>query len=357
MFHTRFWKGATRRQIARRVVRLAQFPAYALSLFLALDCLLFPPRLTAAETNLPTVRFAQSGRTSSSWPLFVSEEHKFFQKHGIYLEEIIIRGGNNTTRAVLSNTVPIGRINPDYVIDAQEKGARVKIIAGAMSKLPYDITTRPEIKSGAEIKGKIIGVDTLTGGTTLAIREVLDKAFKLREGDYHLLVVGTTPDRYAALKGGSIHVTFLGPPFNLRARKEGFNKLGTIHEYLGPVQFTAEFAHEDYIRSHRPQVVSFLKALIEGQRLLYDPKNREDAIAIHMKYLKSSREIAESDYRFLVDEFKPFPTDGSLNKQAMAKTMELRARAGKYEGKKVPAFLQYVDGSLLEEAQRQLGLQ
>jgi len=344
------------RQIAHNTLRVAQMPFYVLTLLQALSCLLFPPLLTAGETSLPTVRFAQSGRTSSSWPLFVSEEHKFFQKHGIYLEEIIVRGGNNTTRAVLSNTIPIGRINPDYVIDAQEKGARVKIISGAMSKLPYDITTRPEIKSGAEIKGKIIGVDTLTGGTTLAIREVLEKAFKLREGDYQLLVVGTTPDRYAALKGGSIHVTFLGPPFNLRARKEGFNNLGTIHEYLGPVQFAAEFAHEDYIRSNRPQVVSFLKALIEGQRFLYDPKNREDAIAIHMKLLKSSQDVAESDYRFLVEEFKPFPTDGSVNKQAMEKTMELRAKAGRYEGKKVPSYAQYVDASLVDEAQRQLGL-
>ena len=185
---------------------------------------------------------------------------------------------------------------------------------------------------------------------------IIQSAFKLREGDYQLLVVGATPDRYAALKGGAIHVTFLGPPFNLRARKEGFNKLGTIHEYLGPVQFTAEFAHEDYIRSHRPQVVSFLEALIEGERFLYDPKNKADAIAIHMKFLKSSRDVAESDYRFLVEEFKPFPTDGSLNKQAMEKTMELRARAGKYEGKKLPSYARYVDGSLLEEAQRQLGL-
>jgi len=344
------------RRIAHRLLRLAQMSYYALTLLQAFSCLLFPSLLTAAETSLPMVRFAQSGRTSSSWPLFVSEEKKFFQKHGIYLEEIIVRGGNNTTRAVLSNTIPIGRINPDYVIDAQEKGARVKIISGAMSKLPYDITTRPEIKSGAEIKGKIIGVDTLTGGTTLAIREVLEKAYKLREGDYQLLVVGTTPDRYAALKGGSIHVTFLGPPFNLRARQEGFNKLGSLHDYLGPIQFAAEFAHEDYIRSNRPQVASFLKAMIEGQRFLYDPKNKEDAITIHMKLLKSSRDIAEGDYRFLVEEFKPFPTDGAVNKQAMEKTMELRAKAGRYEGKKVPSYGQYVDSSLVEEAQRQLGL-
>ena len=30
------------------------------------------------EASLPTVRFVQSGRTASSWPLFVAEEKKFF---------------------------------------------------------------------------------------------------------------------------------------------------------------------------------------------------------------------------------------------------------------------------------------
>lgn len=166
----------------------------------------------AGEAGLPTVRFVQSGRTASSWPLFLGEEKKFFQKNGIFLEEIIIRGGTNVTRAVLSNTIPIGRINPDYVIDAMEKGAHVKIVSGAMEKLPYDLVARPEIKVGTALKGKTIGVDSLTGGTTLMLREVTEKAYGLKPNDYKLLVVGTSPDRYAALKGGSVQATFMGPP-------------------------------------------------------------------------------------------------------------------------------------------------
>jgi len=310
----------------------------------------------AGEAGLPTVRFVQSGRTASSWPLFVAEEKRFFQKNGIYLEEIIVRGGTNMTRAVLSNTIPVGRINPDYVIDAREKGAKIKIISGALEKIPYDLMARSEIKSGANIKGKVIGVDSLTGGTTLMIKEVLEKAYKLTDKDYQFLVVGTSPDRYAALKGGAVAVTFMGPPFNLRAAKEGFTKLTTFHEYLGPIQFAVEFAHEDYIRSNRAEVVKFIKGMIEAQRFIYDPKNKEDVIGIYVKILKSTREAAEIDYRFLVDEFKPWPTDSSVNKQAIEKTMELRAKAGKYEGKKAPPYTQYVDTSLVEEAKRQLGL-
>jgi ABC-type nitrate/sulfonate/bicarbonate transport system substrate-binding protein len=310
----------------------------------------------AGEANLTTVRFAQSGSTATSWPLYIAQEKKIFQKNGIFVEVIIIRGGTNTTRAVLSKTIPMGRINPDYVIDAIEKGAKVKITEGVMEKIPYYVMARPEIKSGADLKGKTLGVDSLSGGTTLMIAEILEKAYKLKGNDYKLLVVGTSPDRYAALKGGSVHATFMGPPFNFRAEKEGFTKLTTFHEHLGPIQFVVEFAHEDYIKSNRAEVIKFVKSIIEATRWLYETKNKEDALAIHMKILKSTREVAETDYRFMVEEFKPWPNDGSVNKQAIAKTMELRSNAGRYEGKQAPSYTQYVDFSIAEEAKRQLGL-
>ncbi len=317
-------------------------------------CLL-PSFLLAGEAGLPTVRFVQSGRTASSWPLFIAEEKKFFQKNGIYLEEIIVRGGINTTRTVLSNTIPIGRINPDYVIDAMEKGAKVKIVSGAMEKIPYDVVARPEIKSGADLKGKTVGVDSLSGGTTLMLREVFEKAYKLGEKDYNLLVVGTSPDRYAALKGGSVQVTFMGPPFNIRARQEGFTRLTTFHEHLGPIQFVVQFANDDYLRSNRADVVKFIKGMAEATKWLYDPKNKEEALAIYSKLLKSTREAAEADYRYLIEEFKPFPVEGTINKQAIEKTFDLREKAGRYEGKKAPSYLGYVDTTLVEDAKKQLG--
>jgi ABC-type nitrate/sulfonate/bicarbonate transport system substrate-binding protein len=313
------------------------------------------PPVFAGEAGLPTVRFVQSGQTASSWPLFVGEQKRFFEKNGIYLEEIIIRGGTNVTRAVLSNTIPIGRINPDYVIDAMEKGARVKIVSGALEKLPYDLVGRPEIKNGAALKGKTIAVDSLSGGTTLMLWEVTEKAFGLKQNDYHLLVVGTSPDRYAALKGGSVQATFMGPPFNLRAEKEGFTKLTDFHKHLGPIEFVVQFVHDDYLKSNRVEVIKFLKGMAEATKWLYDPKNKEEALAIYMKILKSPREAAEADYRYLIEEFKPFPVEGTINKQAIEKTFELREKAGKYEGKKAPSYLQYVDTSLVEDAKKQLG--
>ena len=309
----------------------------------------------AADAGLSKMRFTQSGNTSSSWPLYVAEHKKMFERNGLQVEVIIIRGATNVVRAVLSETVPIGRINPDYVIGAIEKGAKVKIVAANMEKIPYDIYARQEIKTGADLKGKTLGVSTLTGGTTLMVHEVLEKAYKLNENDYKLLIVGTSPERYAALKGGSVHATFMGPPFTFRAAKDNFRKLANFHEYLGPILFTTDFAHANYIKSNRAEIVRYQKSMIEATRWLYDPKNKEEALAIHMKVLKSPRESADEDYKYLVQEFQPFPRDGSVSKASFDKTMELRAKEGIYQGKKVPPPSDYVDNSIIEEVLKQVG--
>ncbi|MEO6163586.1 MAG: ABC transporter substrate-binding protein [Candidatus Binatia bacterium] len=321
----------------------------------ALAYCLLPIAAQAADAGLKKLRFVQSGLTSSSWPIFAAQQKKIFEKNGLDLEAIVIRGATNLVRAVISNSVPMGRINPDYVIGGIEKGARLKIVSGIQDKIAYDLMARPEIKSGADLKGRTIGVSTLTGGTTLMIEEVLEKAYKLKEGEYKYLVVGTSPERYAALKGGSVHATFMGAPFNFTAAREGFNKLITFHEILGPIQFTVDFVHQDYLKSHRDEIVRYLKSTIESTQWLYDRKNKEEALAIHMKVLKSKREAAEQDYKFMIEDFQPFTRSGAVVKAAWDKTMELRAKEGHYKGKTIPPMSDFVDSSMIEEAQKLAG--
>jgi hypothetical protein len=119
--------------------------------------------------------------------------------------------------------------------------------------------------------------------------------------------------------------------------------------------FTADFAHVNYLKSNRTEVVGYPKSMIEATRWLYDPKNKEEALSIHMKVLKSTRDSAEEDYRYLVQEFQPFPKDGMVSRASFDKTMELRVKDGMYQGKKVPSMTDYVDSAFNEEALKLAG--
>jgi ABC-type nitrate/sulfonate/bicarbonate transport system substrate-binding protein len=101
--------------------------------------------------------------------------------------------------------------------------------------------------------------------------------------------------------------------------------------------------------------VRYLKSLIEATRWLYDPKNKEEAIAIHMRALKSDRESAKEDYKYLVQDLQSFARDGLVSKVSFDKAMELRAKEGNHHGKKVLPIADYVDNSVIEEALKSLG--
>jgi hypothetical protein len=46
----------------------------------------------------------------------------------------------------------------------------------------------------------------------------------------------------------------MGPSFNNKAAQEGFWDLSIFHEYLGPIQFTADFAPANYHKSNRREL-------------------------------------------------------------------------------------------------------
>jgi hypothetical protein len=57
----------------------------------------------------------------------------------------------------------------------------------------------------------------------------------------------------------------------------------------------------------------------------------------------------------LVQDFQPFPRDGLVSKVSFDKTMELRAKEGIYQGKKIPTAADFVDNSFIDEALKGLG--
>jgi hypothetical protein len=76
-----------------------------------------------------------------------------------------------------------------------------------------------------------------------------------------------------------------------------------------------------------------------------------------MRASKSTRATAEQDYRFTIEEFQSLTRGGAVDKTAWAKTMELRAKSGLYNGKTIPAMGAFVDSSIIQEAQRRAGYQ
>ena len=93
------------------------------------------------------------------------------------------------------------------------------------------LIARPEIKTPKDLKGKIIGVDSVAG-TVDYLSRVAARHFGFEpEKDIKIIVTGESPTRLAALRAGSIDATPIDVAFAMKAEDEGFRRL----LYLGDI--------------------------------------------------------------------------------------------------------------------------
>src|SRR6185503_5016030 len=98
----------------------------------------------------------------------------FFQKHGLELEISSFAGSAKLQQALAADAADIGLgSGPELAFIA--KGAPVLAIA-AFAGAPYDLTIAARmdlpIKSGADLKGRKVGVSTVGGLTDWLVREL-----------------------------------------------------------------------------------------------------------------------------------------------------------------------------------------
>src|SRR5437762_8175190 len=93
----------------------------------------------------------------------------------------------------------------------------------------YSLIVRPDIKSFADLRGKLLGLST--AGDTISLSTVRLLAAKgLRAADYGSKVIVGTPARFACLKSGECAGVPMGQPEDLEAIREGFPRLAFTYE-------------------------------------------------------------------------------------------------------------------------------
>ena len=245
-------------------------------------CLLFicPMLLLAQSKPLKEVRvpYALGGSTSFFW---VAQRSGSFEKHGLKVLPIFMRGGREAVQALISRDVTVFQQGSAGVILAWAQGAKDLVVIGATgNKLDYVFVSSPTIKKPADLKGKKIAISQLGASTDFIARLAL-RQLGLNEKDVVLIGLGAQGERWAALAGGHVDASVFQPPVTMRARKAGlpvwvdFSKSDYEFVVAGPVTLRS------FVKSERETVMNFMRGLADGMDFYRDEKNKD---AVH-KYL------------------------------------------------------------------------
>ncbi len=198
------------------------------------------------------VPYALGGSTSFFW---VAQRSGSFEKYGLKVLPIFMRGGREAVQALISRDVTMLQQGSSGVILAWAQGAKDLVVLGATgNKLDYVFVSNPNIKKPADLKGKKVAISQL-GASTDFIARLAVRQLGLNEKDVTLLSIGAQGERWAALAGGHVDASVFQPPITLRARKAGlpiwvdFSK--TDYEYVvaGPVTLRS------FIKTDREAVI------------------------------------------------------------------------------------------------------
>jgi NitT/TauT family transport system substrate-binding protein len=254
---------------------------------------------------LKKISDGQVSRTAPNWPSFIAIEKGFFRREGVELETTYVGNVANTVQQLVAGSFDVASSTFDTAVRAIANGGSAVMVGGMVTKYPYSIMSVPTVATAADMKGKRIILPFPKDLLTIVWnRWVTEKGMKPDEIEQ--VYAGATPNRLAAMMSGTVQAALLTQPFDFRAAADGYKKLLDIGAYGKEYGFLTVLARPQWLRDNPDTARAFLRALTAAIDWLYDPANRDEAIAVLAKSTQLDPAIATQTYDYYVKELQPF---------------------------------------------------
>jgi len=286
----------------------------------------------AAAAEMIALRYGQNAASAgslSSLPLTIAERKGFFVREGLHLEVVPIPGGTDRIVAALDKgEIDAGKNATPYLIQAVLKGSDAVAIVAQTTNPVYSLIVRPEIKSFADLKGKLIGLST--PGDTITLSTVRLLAHKgIKASDFQAKAVVGTGARFDCLKSGECVAVPMGQPEDLGAIKQGYPRLGFTYEAGADLIFNVDMTRRAWGEKNKEPLVRLVRGFAASYEYMNDPKNRGDVTNTVKESLKVSDEIAREIFApYLEPDKNVLPKRGELSLRAFNQVLQLMGEGG-----------------------------
>ena len=240
-------------------------------------------------------------------PLWIAIEDHLGKKYGLDLKAVYA-GRARPQQLLITGEMLFVVATGTGALTSHVLGVKDQVIVLTFANLvPGVIVVKPEIKSGEDLKGKVIGTGRPGALADTMVRYVLQSKMNLMpDRDVKLLPLGEPAIALQALERGVVDAaSFSGPPV-LMAKKKGFREL-INYEKLGMVYPYNTFTTLRQTVGKKPELLEkVLKTMIEGISIF--KTNKEKSISVWRKYLRgASDDILEEAYQSTLGELERVP--------------------------------------------------
>jgi ABC-type nitrate/sulfonate/bicarbonate transport system substrate-binding protein len=293
-----------------------------------------------------------------NWPIWVAQEKGFFARNGIEVKVTPTPNSVFQLTNLIAGKFDIAMTAIDNLIAYREgQGEEPVLGPDLIAFMGGDngflrLVAVPEVQSYADLKGKTVSVDARTTGYAFVLFEMLERGGLQLDRDYNVVRAGGVLQRFLALMEKKHQATLLLSPFELQAEAKGFKRLGNAIDVLGHYQGLVGGARKSWADANREAVIGYIRAFSEAVDWLYDPRNKDEAIAIFRKNLPNVPEQgAQGAYSVLLAPSGGFQKKAQIDMEGVRTALRLRSKYGQPQ-KTLTDPGRYYDDSFYRAAMR-----
>ena len=256
---------------------------------------------SAQEMSLRAVYNAVSGVMA---PIWVAQEGGLFTKHGVNVD-LKYLAATTAVQGMVGSGEEVGLVG-NQGIDAKLEGADLIYVASGLPTFVFQVYGRPEIKSMADLKSKVVAVTQPSASTDYAMRIVLKRNGLEPDKDVKILYAQDIAAVFTSVSNGNASAGIMSAPTSLKAKAAGLKPILNITELRIPFLFTGMLSSPKIMREKNEALTRFLRGYIEAMAVIR--RDKETTMKSMGKFLKTNdREVLESVYDDYKDVFPQVP--------------------------------------------------
>jgi ABC-type nitrate/sulfonate/bicarbonate transport system substrate-binding protein len=287
--------------------------------FITLLALQLHVRWVGAAAPLTKATITSGSASERDGVLYVAQDQGLFRKYGLDLTFVQVRNGPVAMSALSAGETQFhwGSVSGAN-LGAISEGADLVFIAGFINRLSGLFLANPRVKTPMDLKGKSIGVNSLSGGGWIFSMLMLDYWGLAPERDkIQFRSLGEQAVMAQGVMSGTVDAAFLGYTFGKMLEAKGFTVLADAEKLPIPYQGSGLMSRKSFVTGSPATVENVLRALLDSSKFIRDPDNKTAVMKSLAKALRFRRvEDAEEGYRsmFNLYEKKIYPSvDGIRN--------------------------------------------
>ena len=266
----------------------------------------------AQDKPLKKINWGVTSLSAGNWIPWIAKEAKIYEKNGLDVELILLRGSGQTSAAILGGSLFAAPVVLPTVMLADLSGADLVNVAHTVPGVQSKLLVKPDIKRPEDLRGKRIASSSLGSLGDFLFKYIIRKHGVDPNREITWLSIGTPPERLQALLSGAVDAAEASYPIDVQGERKGFRVLFDARKEVVYPSMSIVTRRKSIVED-RDTVMRMVKAHVEG--IAYFRNNKDFAIRVLSKQLKmNDRETLENAYDTYKQDFiqVPYPITKGL---------------------------------------------